>query len=80
MSLALGSGEYEGGYLRFPEYGPRLSRAESGSAVVFSVSMLHEGTKIAAQHRFILLGFFYSEAEAALRRKINAERRADSPA
>ena len=80
MSLALGSGEYEGGYLRFPEYGPRLSRAESGSAVVFSVSMLHEGTKITARRRFFLLGFFYSEAEAALRRKINAERRADSPA
>ena len=36
-----------------------------------------------AHRRFILLGFFYSEAEEALRRKINAERRAaeaESPA
>ena len=80
MSLALSTGEYEGGYLRLPEYGPRLSRTESGSAVVFSVSMLREGTKITARRRFFLLGFFYSEAEEALRRKINAERRADGPA
>ncbi len=76
MSLALSTGEYEGGYVRFPEYGPQLFRAETGSAVVFSVSMLHEVTEITAGHRFILLGFFYSEAEEALRRKINAERRA----
>ena len=66
--------------MRFPEYGPRLSRAETGSAVGFSVSMLHEVTKITAGRRFFLLGLFYSEAEEALRRKINAERRADSPA
>ena len=80
MSLALSTGEYEGGYVRFPEYGPQLFRAETGSAVVFSVSMLHEVTEITAGHRFILLGFFYSEAEEALRQKINAEQRADSPA
>ncbi len=79
MSLALSTGEYEGGYVRFPEYGPQLFRAETGSAVVFSVSMLHEVTEITAGNRFILLGFFYSEAEEALRQKINAERRADSP-
>ncbi len=80
MSLALSTGEYEGGYVRFLEYGPQLFRAETGAAVVFSVSMLHEVTQITAGNRFILLGFFYSEAEEALRRKINAERRADSPA
>ncbi len=80
MSLALDSDAYEGGYLRFPEYGPQLFRAETGSAVVFSVAVLHEVTKVTAGHRFILLGFFYSEAEEALRRKINAARRADSPA
>ncbi len=57
--------------------GARL-RAETGSAVVFSVSMVHEVTKVTAGRRFILLGFFYSEAEEALRQKINAE--ADNPA
>ncbi len=32
MSLALSTGEYEGGYVRcFPEYGPQLFRAEIGS-------------------------------------------------
>ncbi len=51
--------------------------------MVFSVSVRHEVTKITAGRRLILLGFFYSEAEEALRQKINAERRtaeADSPA
>ncbi|MCH8998129.1 MAG: 2OG-Fe(II) oxygenase, partial [Proteobacteria bacterium] len=76
MSLALSTGDYEGGYVRFPEYGPQLFRAETGSAVVFSVSMLHEVTKITAGRRFILLGFFYSEAEEALRQEVHAERRA----
>ncbi len=77
MSLALSTGEYEGGYVRcFPEYGPQLFRAEIGSAVVFSVSVRHEVTKITAGRRLILLGFFYSEAEEALRQKINAARRA----
>ncbi len=61
---------------------PRRVYLETGSAVVFSVSMLHEVTEVTAGHRFILLGFFYSEAEEGLRQKINAERRAaegDSP-
>lgn len=76
MSLALSTGEYEGGYVRFPEYGPQLFRAGTGSAVVFSVSMLHEVTKVTAGRRFILLGFFYGEAEEKLRQKLAAERRA----
>lgn len=75
MSLALSTGEYEGGFVRFPEYGPQLFRAGTGSAVVFSVSMLHEVTKVTSGRRFILLGFFYGEAEEALRQRINAELR-----
>jgi hypothetical protein len=36
--------------------------------------MLHEVTKVTAGRRLILLGFFYSEAEEALRRKLADER------
>ncbi len=74
MSLALDSDAYEGGYVRFPEYGPQLFRAPTGAAVVFSVSMLHEVTRVTAGRRMILLGFFYSEAEEALRQKLATER------
>ncbi len=75
MSLALDNDAYEGGYVRFPEYGPQLFRAGTGAAVVFSVSMLHEVTLVTAGRRMILLAFFYGEAEEALRQKLAAERR-----
>ena len=76
MSLALDSEAYEGGYVRFPEYGPQLFRAPTGAAVVFSVSMLHEVTKVTAGRRMILLTFFYGEAEEALRQRLAEERHA----
>ncbi len=70
MSINLNFGEYEGGGLRFPEYGPNLYRADTGAAVVFSCSLLHEVTRITRGRRFVLLGFFYSEAEQAIREKL----------
>lgn len=76
MSLNLNAGDYEGGYLRFPEYGAQLYGPETGGAIVFSCSLLHEATSVTAGRRFVLLGFFYGEAEQALREKINAQLRA----
>ncbi|MFB2920424.1 redoxin domain-containing protein [Aerosakkonema funiforme] len=67
MSLNLNSDRYEGGYLRFPEYGPHLYKPETGSAVIFSCSLLHEATDIISGCRFVLLSFFYGEKEAAER-------------
>ncbi len=78
MSLALDNDAYEGGYVRFPEYGPQLFRAGTGAAVVFAVSMLHEVTLVTAGRRFIVLCFFYGEAEEELRQKLAAERREDA--
>ena len=46
MSLNLNAGEYEGGFLRFPEYGPNLYMPETGCAVVFSCSLLHEALAV----------------------------------
>ncbi len=73
MSLNLNTGDYEGGYLRFPEYGPQLYEPAAGAALVFSCSLLHEATRVVSGRRFVLLGFFYGEAEQALRERIHAQ-------
>jgi predicted 2-oxoglutarate/Fe(II)-dependent dioxygenase YbiX len=70
MSLLLND-DYEGGFLRFPEYGKHTYRPEAGGAVVFSCSLLHEATDVTAGRRFVLLSFFYGEAEAKLREEYN---------
>ena len=41
VSLLLNTGEFEGGQLRFPEFGPHLHGAPAGAALVFSCSLLH---------------------------------------
>jgi peroxiredoxin len=66
MSLLLND-EYEGGSLRFPEYGRHTYRPPAGGAVIFSCSLLHEATDVTAGRRFVLLSFFYGEAERKLR-------------
>jgi len=76
ISVNLNAGEYEGGYVHFPEYSPQLFRADTGGAAAFSCSVLHEVTPVTAGRRFILLGFFYGEAEEVLRQKRYAQRRA----
>jgi len=58
MTLNLNTGEYEGGDLRFPEYGPELFRPPAGGAVIFSCSMLHEVLPVTKGERFVLLTFF----------------------
>ncbi|MCO6058866.1 2OG-Fe(II) oxygenase [Pseudomonas sp. MOB-449] len=61
VSLFLNSGEYEGGCLRFPEYGGSLYSAPTGGAVVFSCSLLHEATPVTAGCRYMFLPFLYDE-------------------
>lgn len=68
LTLLLNDG-YDGGYLRFPEYGPALYRGAPGAAVVFSCNLLHEVTDVTAGERVALVTFFYGEAEAAELRK-----------
>ena len=53
---------YEGGCLRFPEYGQDLYRPSAGGAVVFSCSHLHEVTAVTAGSRFALLSFLFDDA------------------
>lgn len=61
--------DYEGGDLRFPEFGPRTYRAPVGGAVVFSCSLLHEATPVTRGRRYAYLPFLYDEAAARVRQE-----------
>ena len=61
MTLNLNTGEYEGGHLRFPEYGGHLYRPATGDAVLFSCVLAHEATPVTAGRRFVLLTFFRAD-------------------
>lgn len=64
VTLNLNFGDYEGGWLRFPEYGPDLYAPETGGAIVFSCSNLHEATPVTAGTRYALLTFLFGAGEA----------------
>lgn len=66
LSLNLNTEEYEGGALRFPEYGAQLYRAETGSALVFSSSLLHEVLEVTSGRRYVLLSHLYSDARGQM--------------
>ena len=76
MTMNLNAGQYQGGFLKFPEYGPYLYRPASGGAVVFSCSLLHEAMPVTQGRRFGMFTFLYGDAEA----KALAARRAAAAA
>lgn len=49
--------DYEGGELRFPEYGATRYRPAAGEALLFSGSHLHEVLLVQRGRRFVLLSF-----------------------
>ncbi|MBJ7900666.1 MAG: redoxin domain-containing protein [Cyanobacteria bacterium RI_101] len=67
VSLNLNTGEYEGGCLRFPEFGRQTYSAPLGGAVVFSCSLLHEATPVTAGRRYAYLPFLYDDEAAQIR-------------
>jgi hypothetical protein len=71
VTINLNAEDYQGGDLRFPEYGARTYRAPTGGAVVFSCSLLHEATPVTRGTRYAFLPFLYDEAGAALREANN---------
>jgi len=77
-SLNLNDG-FEGGDLRFNEYGPATYRPPPGGAVVFSCGMTHEATAVRSGRRYAFLPFFYDEAGAETLAAYNA-RLAPAPA
>lgn len=67
VSINLDSTSYEGGDLRFPEFGPRTYRPPTGGALVFSCTLLHEVLPMTEGRRYAFLPFLYDEAAAAVR-------------
>jgi predicted 2-oxoglutarate/Fe(II)-dependent dioxygenase YbiX len=71
VTINLNAEDYEGGDLRFPEYGSRSYRAPTGGAIVFSCSLLHEVLPMVRGRRFAFLPFLYDEAASVLRQSNN---------
>jgi predicted 2-oxoglutarate/Fe(II)-dependent dioxygenase YbiX len=67
VSLFLNSGEYEGGFLHFPEFPGALYTAPIGGAVVFGCSLLHEATRVTRGKRYMFLPFLYDDGAARIR-------------
>jgi predicted 2-oxoglutarate/Fe(II)-dependent dioxygenase YbiX len=59
LSINLNTEEFEGGELRFPEFGDQRYRPETGAALVFSSSLLHEALQVTAGTRYVLLSFMF---------------------
>jgi peroxiredoxin len=72
MSISLNA-DYEGGYLRFPEYGAYDYRVAPGSAVVFPSVLLHRVTAVTRGRRYVLISFLFNDADAELKRTLENE-------
>jgi predicted 2-oxoglutarate/Fe(II)-dependent dioxygenase YbiX/peroxiredoxin len=59
--------DFDGGELRFPEYGARSFKPSAGSAVIFSCSLLHAVTQVTRGKRYAFLPFLYDDAAAKIR-------------
>jgi len=57
VSINLNTEEFEGGTLRFPEFGGQLYRPAAGTAIAFSCSLLHEVLPVTRGRRFVVLAF-----------------------
>ncbi|MBI1179646.1 MAG: hypothetical protein GC201_03755 [Alphaproteobacteria bacterium] len=69
VSVNLNGGEFEGGALRFLEYGLDTYSPGTGEALVFSGSLLHEAMRVTKGRRFVFLTFLHDAAAEALRRR-----------
>ena len=60
-SINLNTEQFDGGGLRFLEYGDHEYRPETGAAIVFSSSVLHEAMHVTSGKRYVLLVNLYGE-------------------
>lgn len=56
--------DFDGGDLRFAEFGAATYRAPVGGAVVFACGLMHEATRVTRGRRYAFLPFLYDEAGA----------------
>ncbi|WP_372786394.1 2OG-Fe(II) oxygenase [Phenylobacterium sp.] len=66
-SINLNAEGFEGGDLRFPEFGRRTYRPPTGGAVVFACGLQHEATPVTRGRRYAFLPFLYDEAGQQVR-------------
>lgn len=57
LSVNLDAGAYDGGEFRFPEFGPHRFSPATGTALVFSCSLLHEVLPVARGVRYAMTTF-----------------------
>jgi predicted 2-oxoglutarate/Fe(II)-dependent dioxygenase YbiX len=67
VSINLNAEDFEGGDLRFPEFGQKTYRPPTGGAVVFCCSLLHEATAVRRGRRYAFLPFLYDDAGDRIR-------------
>jgi predicted 2-oxoglutarate/Fe(II)-dependent dioxygenase YbiX len=68
MSLNLNStDEYDGGLLRFPEFGRELYAPVAGGALVFSTALVHEVTPVTRGRRFGVFTFLSASGPSVIR-------------
>ena len=67
VTINLNAEEFDGGELRFPEFGQRSYRAPTGGAVVFGCGLLHEALPVTRGRRYACLPFLYDEEGARIR-------------
>ena len=69
VTINLNSRDYDGGEIWFPEFGPRMYKAPSGAAIVFSCSLLHEVPPVTRGRRYAFLPFLYDASAAEVRER-----------
>ena len=67
--------DYDGGEVRFPEFGRQLYRPPAGGALVFSCSLLHEVVPLRRGRRFGLFSFLHDESRDAQYRTMLAQQK-----
>jgi predicted 2-oxoglutarate/Fe(II)-dependent dioxygenase YbiX/peroxiredoxin len=63
--------DFDGGELSFPEYNRKSIKIPTGTAVVFSCSLLHQVSKVTRGRRYAFLPFLYDDAAAKVREANN---------
>lgn len=61
VSVNLNSEEFEGGELRFPEFGGQRYRPPTGAAIAFSCSLYHEALEVTRGRRYVLMAFLFGD-------------------
>ena len=66
MTLVLND-DFEGGGISFPEYSDEVIEVPKTWAVVFPGSLFHQVNTIGVGRRYVVISFFFTEAEAAIK-------------